>query len=103
MKKKAVAKKATVAKHHPDHAQELRRLNRIVGQLEGVGRMIEERRYCCDILQQTRAVTSAIRGLEAAILSTHLRHCFTAAIETKSEEARAKVIEEFVDLYEQRR
>ena len=65
---------------HPCHKDELTKLNRVAGQVEGVKRMIEEGRYCTDILAQLRAARSAIRTIEAQILETHLQHCVTEAI-----------------------
>lgn len=65
---------------HPDHGAELKRLNRIIGQLEGVKRMIEQRAYCPDILVQTRAAGAALRSLEAEILRGHLAHCLKEAL-----------------------
>ena len=83
----------------PAHASEIKRLNRIIGQLEGVKRMIEERRYCPDILVQTRAATSAIRALESAILSGHLKHCVHHAMNSKSPSDAAAKIKELVELF----
>ena len=60
---------------HPCHKQEIPRLNRVIGQLEGVKKMIEELRYCPDILIQLRAARSAIRAVESNILKTHLQSC----------------------------
>lgn len=64
-----------MAKEHPDHSTEIHRIKRIIGQLEGVQKMIVERRYCMDILNQTKAITSAIHSLESALLEKHLHHC----------------------------
>lgn len=60
---------------HPDHEASVRRLKRIRGQIDGVIRMIENRRYCPDILTQTAAVKSAVKAVEMEILERHLRHC----------------------------
>lgn len=73
-----MATRTDVRRHslqHPDHMAELPRLKRIIGQLEGVKRMIEERRYCPDIIQQLRAANSAIKVLEIEILKGHLASC----------------------------
>ena len=70
---------------HPDHKADLHRLKRINGQVEGIGRMIIENRYCPDILIQTRAVMSAIRSLEASLLERHLNHCVKSAFESEDE------------------
>ena len=65
---------------NPDHIKNIHRINRIMGQLKGVEKMIVEKKYCMDILQQTRAATSAIKSLENNILNKHIDHCVTDAI-----------------------
>ncbi|MES3038375.1 MAG: metal-sensitive transcriptional regulator [Bdellovibrionota bacterium] len=64
---------------HPDHTDDIPRLKRIIGQLEGVERMIRERRYCPEIIQQLRAANSAVRALELEILKGHLGSCIKAS------------------------
>ena len=86
---------------HPDHSAEIKRIRRILGQLEGVQRMIEERRYCIDILNQTKAITSAIHSLEAALLQKHLEHCVSDAL-SSSEPLRNEKIKEVLDLFQKR-
>ena len=85
----------------PDHSPEIKRIRRILGQLEGVQRMIEERRYCIDILNQTKAITSAIHSLEAALLQKHLEHCVLDAL-SSSEPLRNEKIKEILDLFQKR-
>lgn len=65
---------------HPDHGAESAKLNRVIGQVEGVKKMIAERRYCPDILTQLRAARSALKTVEANILETHLKGCVAQAI-----------------------
>ena len=60
---------------HPDHKKHLPRINRIIGQLEGIKKMIDEKRYCPDIMVQLKAVSSAVKSVETQILKTHLEHC----------------------------
>ena len=69
---------------HPSHAGEKKRLNRIRGQIDGVDRMIDDRRYCIDIVTQIRAAKSALQSLEKAVLETHLRGCVRSAFTSKS-------------------
>ncbi len=66
---------------HPDHGNEVPRLNRVAGQIDGVKKMIAERRYCPDILTQLRAARAALKTVEAAILESHLNACVAAAME----------------------
>jgi len=65
------------AKRKPDLAS---RLNRIEGQVRGVARMVEEDRYCIDILTQIQAVRAALSKVESEILRDHLGHCIEHAI-----------------------
>jgi DNA-binding FrmR family transcriptional regulator len=60
---------------HPDHTELIPRLKRAIGQLEAVERMIRDRRYCPDIIQQLRAANSAVKSLEVEILKGHLGAC----------------------------
>ena len=66
-----------------DHSAELKRMSRIKGQLEGVERMIIEKRYCPDIIMQIKAVRSALRSLEANIVEGHMRHCVISAMKSR--------------------
>lgn len=84
---------------HPDHGKQISRLNRIVGQLEGVKRMIEEQRYCPDILTQLRAASSATKSLEASILEAHLGSCVAEAFESGNNEDQQKKVSELITLF----
>ena len=59
----------------PAHAKELPKLNRLIGQLEGIKKMINDDRYCNDIIIQLMAVRSAIRSVSSNILKSHLQCC----------------------------
>ena len=86
----------------PDHSAELRRIKRIKGQLAGIERMIEERRYCPDILVQTQAAAAAIRSLEAELLRSHLNHCVSEAFDANNAQARDEKISELVEIFSRR-
>ena len=58
----------------------LNRLNRIEGQVRGVARMVEDDRYCIDILTQIQAVRAALARVETEMLKDHLGHCIESAI-----------------------
>ncbi len=75
----------------------LRRLSYIEGHLQGVRRMVEDDKYCVDVLKQTYAVRRAIEKLEALILENHLQGCVVEGIREGREDA---VIGELIDLYE---
>lgn len=62
---------------HKDNKKIVSRLKRIMGQLEGVEKMIQADKYCIDIITQTSAIKSAISSLEDEMLQSHLAHCLT--------------------------
>jgi DNA-binding FrmR family transcriptional regulator len=64
----------------------LKRINRLEGQVRGVGRMIEEDRYCIDIVNQLSAIQAAARELSLQILEGHVRHCVMEAAQTDDAE-----------------
>ncbi len=84
---------------HPDHTKEIVRLNRISGQLEGVKKMIEEHRYCPDIITQLRAISSATKSLEARLLETHLGACVASAFQSKDMDEQSQKITELITLF----
>ena len=69
------------------------RLGRIEGQVRGIARMIDEDRYCIDILTQISAVTSALESVALSLLDDHLAHCVTDAIHEGETSADAKLKE----------
>ncbi len=75
-----------------------RRLARIRGQVGGIARMVEDERYCPDILQQFAAVHSALRAAEKELLLNHLERCATHAIE-EGGDAAARVRAEIAELF----
>lgn len=83
---------------HPDHTEELPRLKRIIGQLEGVKRMVEDRRYCPDIIQQLRAANSAIKALEIEILKGHLGSCIRDSAKSDSKSDFDAKLEELLNI-----
>lgn len=84
-------------KKYTDHSKELPRLNRIIGQLDGIKKMIENEKNCIDILFQLKAVRSAIKSLEGQILEDHLKHCVLQSFDSNSD--RNTKIEELVELF----
>ena len=78
--------------NNPSHKHEIPRLNRAIGQLEGIKKMIEEQRYCPDIIVQLKAVRSAIKHIESNILKTHLEECVAKSF-SDSEIAKEKIME----------
>ena len=66
-------------KQNPSHKNQLIKLNRVKGQVEAVARMIEDNRYCVDIMTQVRAARAALKAIELGIMETHLNACVTEA------------------------
>ena len=71
----------------------LKRLRRIEGQVRGLHRMVEEEKYCIDILTQVSAATSALKSFSLSLLEEHLAHCVAEATLKGGPEAEAKVKE----------
>ena len=71
----------------------LRRLRRIEGQVRGLQRMVEQDKYCIDILTQVSAVTKALQAVALGLLEEHLGHCVTQAVAQGDDSAAEKVRE----------
>jgi DNA-binding FrmR family transcriptional regulator len=79
-------------------ASNLRRLSRIEGQIRGIQRMVQEDRYCADILTQVSSAQEALRAVARALMRNHLAHCATHAIRTGSEDERDAMYDELLDM-----
>jgi CsoR family transcriptional regulator, copper-sensing transcriptional repressor len=79
-------------------ASNLRRLRRLEGQIRGLQRMVEEDRYCADILTQVSSVQEALRSVARALMRNHLSHCATEAIRSGSLEQRQAMYDELLEL-----
>ena len=75
----------------------VKRLHRIEGQVRGIERMVEEDRYCIDILTQISAVNTALEALAFKILDEHVRHCVAGALASGDEADAQTKIEELLD------
>ena len=78
-------------------AKNLNRLRRIEGQVRGLQKMVDEDRYCADIMTQISSVQEALRSVGRALMRNHLKHCATTAIRSGDETADA-MYDELVDL-----
>ena len=78
----------------------LNRLSRIEGQVRGVGRMVEEDRYCIDVLTQLRAIRAALARVESEMLKAHLDHCIESAIVSGDQAEQRKKAGELIELLE---
>lgn len=77
----------------------LKRLARIEGQVRGVAKMIEDDRYCIDVVRQMRAIKAALAGLENVVLEDHLGTCVEEALNSPSIDARREKVQELVAIY----
>ena len=78
----------------------LNRLNRIEGQVRGVARMVEEGRYCIDILTQLQAARAALAKVETELLKDHLGHCIEGAIVSGDKAEQRRKASELIELLE---
>ena len=74
----------------------LKRLARIEGQVRGVAKMVDEDRYCIDVVRQIQAIKAALNGLEGVVLDDHVGTCVEAALSGSSVKARREKVEELV-------
>jgi len=70
-----------------------KRLRRVEGQVRGIAKMIDEDKYCIDVLTQISAVNSALQSVALALLDEHLRHCVSHAVAVGGDEAEQKLAE----------
>ncbi len=78
----------------------LNRLKSVEGHIRGVQKMVEENRYCIDIIKQTKAIQAAIDRVNSVILDNHLQNCVTTAIRGDEPSERERVIAELLSLFE---
>jgi DNA-binding FrmR family transcriptional regulator len=79
-----------------------KRLRRIAGQVNGVERMVEDERYCIDILTQISAIRSALDRVAIAVLDDHARHCVVAAAEGERDERTTEMMDAVARLLKSR-
>lgn len=81
-------------------ASVLKRLQRIEGQVRGLSRMVEDDRYCIDVVTQISAVRAALRRAEEEVLKDHVAHCVEHAITSGDKREQRKKIAELMDVIE---
>jgi CsoR family transcriptional regulator, copper-sensing transcriptional repressor len=82
------------------HRDQLTALKRVEGQVRGIQKMIEDQRYCVEILNAISAIRGALRKIETHVLKDHLNACAKNAFEGKSKQDKEKKLEEIVNLLE---
>ena len=81
----------------------LTRLKRLEGQVRGVARMVEEDRYCVDILTQTAAIRAALKGVEKLVIENHTHHCIEDAVASGDPEQQREKFLELIELLDKAR
>lgn len=89
--------------NHPCHSKNLKSLKRIEGQVRGIQKMIEEGKYCVDIIHQVHAVVGALVSVENAILEAHLNSCVSNALSEGSVQDKEQKLNEVMGLIRQSR
>jgi CsoR family transcriptional regulator, copper-sensing transcriptional repressor len=79
-------------------ASNLRRLSRIEGQIRGIQGMVEEDRYCADVLTQVTSAQEALRAVARALMGNHLSHCAAHAIRNGSKDERQAMYDELLEM-----
>jgi DNA-binding FrmR family transcriptional regulator len=76
----------------------LKRLSRIEGQVRGLSRMVDEGRYCIDIITQISAVRAALRRVEEEVLRDHIGHCVKEAMQSEDTRKQDRTIQELIEV-----
>ena len=85
----------------PDVKDDIRRrMNRLIGQVTGIQRMVEEEVYCVDIIQQISAVRGALGKVSGRLLEAHVNHCVSSAFTTGSARDQREKIDELISVFE---
>ena len=96
-------RKGRKMKKHPDHADNMVALRRIEGQVRGVQKMVENRKYCIDILTQICAIKGALSRVEEKILEKHFQNCIIEAVRGGSDKEKQQKMDEILNLIQQTR
>jgi DNA-binding FrmR family transcriptional regulator len=101
MRDKQAGKVQKGALQHDSSAKEglLLRLRRIEGQVRGVQKMVEEERYCPDVLTQMSAIHESLRAVERILMKSHLQHCTTEAVRSGDPRKAQRTYDELTELF----
>ena len=104
MPRTSINKKSSELRHAVHVDQEIKanlalRLRRVEGQVRGIQKMIEDERYCPDILVQMSAVHESLRAVERLLLQNHLQHCATEALRSGDGKRAQRTYEELTELF----
>jgi DNA-binding FrmR family transcriptional regulator len=93
-----MAEDEKMTKKNPSHLEELGRLKKIEGQIKGVQKMIQDGRYCIDILTQLSSVVGAIKSVEENIINRHLRTCVADSLADRGRKEKERKVQEIIDI-----
>jgi DNA-binding FrmR family transcriptional regulator len=101
MPTKATHKQSRRAVHRDSGVDQdiLLRLRRVEGQVRGVQKMVEEERYCPDVLTQMSAIHESLRSVERILMKNHLQHCATEALRSGDERKAQRTYNELTELF----
>ena len=85
-------------KHKTAHTENIASLKRIEGQVRGIQKMLEEQRYCVDIIFQIYAVVKSLYRVAEKILAKHIEQCVADAFKSRSEKSKREKIEEIIKI-----
>jgi DNA-binding FrmR family transcriptional regulator len=88
---------------HENRDATLKRLSRLEGQVRGIARMVEENRYCVDILTQIAAVRAALKGVEKLVIDDHAAHCIEDAVASGDAAQQREKFTELLELLDKAR
>ena len=88
---------------HQNRDAALKRLRRLEGQVRGIARMVEEDRYCVDVLTQIAAVRAALKGVEKLVIDDHAAHCIEDALASGDREDQRTKFTELLELLDKAR
>ncbi len=84
---------------HIDFSDEVKRLNRVIGQVEGIRKMLEEQRKLEDVLIQCKAIHSALKSIESRVFKAHLEVALDEIVKLEKKKHRAEQVEELENLF----
>jgi len=82
------------------HEEALHRLKNVEGHIRGIEKMIEDDKYCIDVIRQIQAVQAALNKITAMILDAHLNSCLITAVRGDDPDERERVLREITDIFE---
>ena len=94
----AISTRKAIAVDPDTKTANIKRLRRIEGQVRGIQKMVEEDRYCADIIVQVAAVQEALRGVARSLMRNHLHHCAAHTLHSGSSDEQRAMYDELLDL-----